>query len=104
MIQVQQGAGWRGVLIDPPRSPETIKGTPAAFPCERGTHLPLACVTVTGVVFGVFLHRLITFLVVPEKHGLFPLERKALFVEFLSALQGAGDRFRLTRSVYPLKL
>lgn len=41
LIQVQQDAGWRGVLIDPPRSPDTIKGTAAAFPCERGTYLPL---------------------------------------------------------------
>lgn len=41
LIQVQQDSGWRGVLIDPPRSRETSKGTAAAYPCERGTFLPL---------------------------------------------------------------
>lgn len=41
LIQVQQDAGWRGVLIDPPRSTNKIKGTPAAYPCERGLFLPL---------------------------------------------------------------
>src|SRR5574341_815470 len=41
LIQVQQDAGWRGVLIDPPKSRDGKKGTPAAYPCERGTFMPL---------------------------------------------------------------
>lgn len=41
LIQVQQDAGWRGVLIDPPKSRDTSRGAPAAYPCERGTFLPL---------------------------------------------------------------
>jgi hypothetical protein len=41
LIQVQQDAGWRGVLIDPPKARHLKKGTPAAYPCERGTFLPL---------------------------------------------------------------
>jgi hypothetical protein len=40
LIHVQQDSGWRGVLIDPPRAGEK-KGHPAAYPCERGTYLPL---------------------------------------------------------------
>ena len=40
LIQVQQDAGWRGVLIDPPRGKES-KGSAAAYPCQRGTFLPL---------------------------------------------------------------
>lgn len=41
LIQVQQEAGWRGVLIDPPKPGMRGKGTPAAYPCERGIFLPL---------------------------------------------------------------
>jgi hypothetical protein len=41
VIQVQQDSGWRGVLIDPPKSKNSQKGTPAAYPCERGVFLPL---------------------------------------------------------------
>ncbi len=41
LVQVQQDAGWRGVLIEEPKFPKETKGTPAAYPCERGTFLPL---------------------------------------------------------------
>jgi hypothetical protein len=41
LIQVQQDSEWRGVLIDPPKSKNSKKGTPAAYPCERGIFLPL---------------------------------------------------------------
>ena len=41
LIQVQQDAGWRGVVIDPPKSRDSSKGVPASYPCERGTFLPL---------------------------------------------------------------
>lgn len=42
LIQVQQDSGWRGVLLDPPRQGSgDRKGTPAAYPCERGSFLPL---------------------------------------------------------------
>lgn len=41
LIQVQQDSGWRGVLIDPPKSRISKNGAPAAYPCERGIFLPL---------------------------------------------------------------
>ena len=41
LVQVQQDAGWRGVLIGQPNSANESKGIPAAYPCERGTFLPL---------------------------------------------------------------
>ncbi len=41
LTQVQQDSGWRGVLIDPPRVRGAGKGAAAAYPCERGTFVPL---------------------------------------------------------------
>lgn len=41
LLQVQQDSGWRGVLIDPPATSKDNKGLPAAYPCQRGTFLPL---------------------------------------------------------------
>jgi hypothetical protein len=42
LIQVQQDSGWRGVLLDPPKQGSgDRRGTPAAYPCERGSFLPL---------------------------------------------------------------
>jgi len=43
-------------------------------------------VTISGVVFGVFLQELLSFLIVPDKDVLFPLRRNALFAEFHGAL------------------
>lgn len=40
LIQVQQDSAWRGVQINPPLARDT-KGTPARYPCRRGTYLPL---------------------------------------------------------------
>lgn len=40
LIQVQQHVGWRGIAIDAPTS-KGRKGTPARFPCRRGTFLQL---------------------------------------------------------------
>jgi hypothetical protein len=40
LIQIQQENGWRGVLLDPPKQGSgDRKGTPAAYPCERGSFL-----------------------------------------------------------------
>lgn len=41
LIQVQQDVFWRGIQIDPPRGRENKKGTPARYPCRRGSFLPL---------------------------------------------------------------
>lgn len=41
LIQIQQGAFWRGILIDPPRDGRSAKGIPAGYPCRRGTYLQL---------------------------------------------------------------
>lgn len=41
LIQVQQSTGWRGVLIEEPKGPGTKKGAPSAYPCYRGTFMPL---------------------------------------------------------------
>lgn len=39
LIQVIQSAAWKGILIEEPAS--GIKGSPAQFPCRRGSFLPL---------------------------------------------------------------
>jgi hypothetical protein len=41
LIQIKQDAGWRGVRIDPPAPDSPRGGTPARYPLERGTMLPL---------------------------------------------------------------
>jgi hypothetical protein len=41
LIQVQQDSGWRGVLIDQPRHQAETKGVASAYPCQRGTYMPL---------------------------------------------------------------
>ena len=41
LIQVQQDVFWRGIQIDPPRDKGGNKGAPAAYPCRRGSFLPL---------------------------------------------------------------
>ena len=42
LVQIQQGAFWRGILIDPPRWRNSKKGVPARYPCRRGTYLQLS--------------------------------------------------------------
>jgi len=42
LIQVVAEPGWRGVLIEPPRSKDTKKGQPGNYPVERGTFLQLS--------------------------------------------------------------
>lgn len=49
-------------------------------------------VTISGVVFGVFLQELISFLIVPDKDVLFPLRRDALFSEFHSSLEEFSEK------------
>jgi hypothetical protein len=39
--QIQQDTLWRGILIDPPRTAGQTTGTPASYPCHRGTYLQL---------------------------------------------------------------
>lgn len=51
-------------------------------------------VTISGVVFGVFLQELLSFLVVPDKDVLFPLRRNALFSEFYGALRQFSDKIK----------
>jgi hypothetical protein len=41
LYQIQQDTLWRGILIDPPRTASQKAGTPAAYPCSRGTSLQL---------------------------------------------------------------
>jgi hypothetical protein len=40
LIQVKQHGIWRGISIDAPRG-QGQKGMPSAYPCERGTYLPI---------------------------------------------------------------
>jgi hypothetical protein len=42
LVQIQQNALWRGILIDPPRWRNNKKGIPARYPCQRGTYLQLS--------------------------------------------------------------
>lgn len=42
LVQIKQKVQWRGVLIDPPREPNAEKGSPAGYPCRRGTYLQLS--------------------------------------------------------------
>lgn len=42
LVQIKQSVGWRGVLIDPPKSPSSEKGTASAYPVQRGTYLQLS--------------------------------------------------------------
>src|SRR5262249_1058337 len=41
LYQIQQDTLWRGILIERPRAAGQTTGTPAAFPCDRGTYLQL---------------------------------------------------------------
>lgn len=41
LYQIQQDTSWRGILIDPPRTAGQKTGTPAAYPCSRGTYFQL---------------------------------------------------------------
>lgn len=41
LYQIQQDTLWRGILIDPPRTAGQRTGTPASYPCHRGTYLQL---------------------------------------------------------------
>lgn len=40
LVQVQDNVGWRGILINAPRGSER-KGTPAGYPCFRGSFVQL---------------------------------------------------------------
>jgi hypothetical protein len=41
LVQIKEEAGWKGVRIDPPKPGSHRGGTPARYPLERGTLLPL---------------------------------------------------------------
>lgn len=41
LFQIQQDTSWRGVLIDPPRTPGASTGQASAYPCHRGSYIQL---------------------------------------------------------------
>jgi hypothetical protein len=41
LYQIQQGALWRGIQIDPPKNSGQKTGEPSMYPCARGTYMQL---------------------------------------------------------------